>query len=651
MTKSIFTSALFFCLLAICAAQDTGTSDEIADSEKRSWLRQKAAQDRSVLASANNRSDIRYCRLHWTVDPAVRYIQGQVMTLFEPVETLSELEFDFSAALTMDSILFHGQKCAFSQMNDILTVQFPVALPAFLSDSLTFYYQGEPPSSGFGSFEATQHNGTPILWTLSEPYGAMEWWPCKQALSDKIDSLDVFITHPDGYRAASNGLLQSEKSAGGFTTAHWRHRYPIAAYLVCIAVTNYETFTVPAPFGNQTTSIVNYVYPESLGSAQTGVNDNVKHLQLFSQLFGEYPFRKEKYGHAQFGWSGGMEHQTITFVRDFGFELLAHELAHHWFGDKVTCGSWEDIWLNEGFATYLSGLCYENLQPQLWYNFKESRINSATSKPNGSVRVDDTTSVGRIFSGRLSYNKGAMVLHMLRWICSDSVFFAGIRNYLNDPALAYQYARTPDLQAHLEAASGKDLDGFFADWYTGQGYPSYQIFWSQGVDNGVNFTVFQQQSHPAVSYFELPLPLRLKGANQTLDVVLDHTFDGQTFHIPVDFNVETVDFDPDLWLISRNNTVSSVSAADETGALLPVLKIAPNPVENRQIQLQITLAEAAETLLSLESADGKILLRRQERLGQGAWQLTLDAAACPPGAYLLHVRTARGATTIKAIID
>ncbi len=641
-------------ILAACTfAQHADELESIIEGEKSAWLRQNASVQRGMLNSANNRSDIHYTRFHFWVDPAVRYIRGDIMTAFEPTETVNSLDFDFSSALTMDSILWHGQKLAFVRNEDILTVKFPQALPALLSDSVRFFYQGIPTSTGFGSFETTTHENVPVMWTLSEPYGAMEWMPCKQALNDKIDSVDIFITHPAGYRAASNGLLQSEKNENNQLTAHWKHRLPIATYLVAIAVTNYKVFTGEVKHAEGTTPIVNYVYPESEGNAQASMAYLSTQMNLYNDLFGLYPFQKEKYGHAQFGWGGGMEHQTMSFMGSFGFELVAHEMAHQWFGDKVTCGSWEDIWLNEGFATYLSGLCYENLQPQYWYQFKQQRVNSITSQDGGSLRVDDTTSVGRIFSGRLTYSKGAMVLNMLRWICGDAAFFKGIRNYLTDPDLAHGYARTPDLQRHLEAASGKNLQGFFDDWYSGQGYPSYQIDWSQNTSNTLNFKVKQTQSHISVPYFELPLPLRLKGAQgQVKDIVLQHTTNGQNFQEQVNFVVTSVEFDPDLWLITKNNKVQKVSVGVPGLAKLGfALKIQPNPVTDGVARV-VALAPAAVAMqFSIENMEGKIVVQQTRNLNPGENYLTFDLTELAHGAYVLRLKNAQGEMTETLMIQ
>ncbi len=644
-------SAIALLFLAVGVfAQNADQLESIIEGEKAAWLRQNAATERGLLNSADNRSDIVYTRFHFWVDPAVRYIRGEVMTAFKPSELLTSLDFDFSSALTMDSIRWHGQNLGFTRNGNILTVNFPT--PLLLRDSLTFFYQGVPTSSGFGSFETNTHAGTPVMWTLSEPYGAMEWMPCKQALNDKIDSADIFITHPAAYRAASNGVLQSETVETGQKTTHWKTRYPIATYLVAIAVTDYEVFTGEVPHAAGTTPIVNYVYPESVPSAQAAMPGLIAQMQLYNDLFGLYPFQKEKYGHCQFGWGGGMEHQTMSFMGGFGYELVAHEMAHQWFGDKVTCGSWEDIWLNEGFATYLSGLCYENLAPQNWYNFKQQRINSVTSQPGGSVFVDDTTSVNRIFSGRLSYSKGAMVLHMLRWVCGDSAFFGGIRNYLADPNLAYRYAKTADLQANLEAASGKNLSGFFADWFIGQGYPSYQIAWSQNGDNLLNFNVKQVQSHPSVSYFELPLPLRLKGAQgQTKDIALPHTSNGQNFQEQADFTVTAVEFDPDLWLISKDNTVTKVAVGTHDLAALGFsLKIEPNPATGGVLRAVAAAPVSGEMIFSLENAAGQRLVLQTQNLISGENRFSFDVAGLPAGAYFFRMKNGSGEMTAQVII-
>jgi aminopeptidase N len=477
----------------------------------------------------------------------------------------------------------------------------------------------------------------------------MEWWPCKQALNDKIDSIDVFITCPASYRAASNGLLKTETVVNGSRTAHWRHRYPIAAYLVCMAVTNYETFTVLAPFGADTTKILNYVYPESLTDAQNGINDHLDALQLYNQLFGIYPFHAEKYGHTQFGWGGGMEHQTMTFVGGFGYDLLVHELAHQWFGDKVTCASWEDIWLNEGFATYLTGLCYNFLRPQYWGVWKAHHINKSTQVPDGSVFVTDTSSVDRVFSSQLSYSKGAMLLHMLRWKCGDQAFFAGVHNYINDPALSYGYARTADLKAHLEASSGLDLDPFFADWFYGKGFPSYQINWSKLPSNEVSITLLQSTSDPSVPFFAMPVPIKLSNGMQDTTLLFNHSASGQVFHATLGFSPTELIFDPEMWLVSRNNIIQELLS---TGEPVPEVSIdiTPNPAFDA-FTIHLKAADGEKVRLTLWAADGKLVQEASVDVIPGLNEIPVAANHLPAGRYLVRLETRRWKTERPVILN
>ena len=521
--------------------------------------------------------DVKYYRCCWNIDPAIREISGNVTTFFTPSVTgMDALVLDLSQGLSVDSVRYHNQTTTWSHLSDRLTIGFPSVIPQTILDSVSVYYHGIPPENGFGSFAQGTHNGAPVIWTLSEPFGASDWWPCKNGLTDKADSVDIFIRTPAPYTTASNGLLLSALPDGPDIIYHWKHRYPIAAYLVCLAVTNYSRYTQQVPFNGDTLRVVNYVYPEDSASAVEQTANVVSMIQLYDTLFGVYPFQHEKYGHAQFGWGGGMEHQTMTFVSSFGYELLAHELAHQWFGDKITCGAWEDIWLNEGFATYLSGLCYEHLAPFWWKRFREVRVKNIISKPGGSVFCTDTTSVDRIFDSRLSYAKGAMILHQLRWIIGDSAFYAGLNNYLSDVSLSYGFARTSQLKSHLEGACGQDLTWYFNDWFTGEGFPSYQINWTQQADT-VSFTVNQTQSHPSVSFFTMSIPVQFKNASRDTIIRFSNTFPGQSFAVAIPFTVDSVLFDPDYQLISGNNTINAVTEH----ARQRNLQVFPNPASDQ----------------------------------------------------------------------
>jgi len=554
-----------------CLAQELDV-EAIAKSESLRFI------NPTIFQNANNQSDnidVTYYKCYWLVDPAQNFISGNVQINFKsPSSSIDTLYFDLSNSLVCDSIVFHQQAITFVHQNNQLFI--PVQ-SVQANDSITIYYHGVPSSSGFGSFKQGTHQGSPIIWTLSQPYGASDWWPCKNTLNDKADSIDVFIDVPSDRVAVSNGTLINQQSNGTSKIYHWRHQFPIATYLIAFAVTNYSLIEFNVPFDNTNTQVQNFVYPEDSISASTQLLDLIPTMQLFDSLFGVYPFYEEKYGQAQFGWGGGMEHQTISFINNFGHELMAHELAHHWFGDKITCNSWEDIWLNEGFATYLSGLTYEHLYPaNYWLQFKKTKVNSVTSLKWGSVKCDDTTSVGRIFNSRLTYNKGAMVLHQLRFIIGDQSFFTATQNYLNDTTLAFKNATTSNLKYHFENASGVNLDDYFNSWYEGEGYPSYKIVWSQ-LGNQLALNCSQTTSDSSVSFFKLPVPVQLIGENKDTLIILDNNYNYQNFSFNVSFKVDTIIINPNADIITAQSL--ALSEMQENIAQY-YFSIIPNPADN-----------------------------------------------------------------------
>jgi hypothetical protein len=519
--------------------------------------------------------DVKYHRLVFEANPSIRYINGQVTTSFKPlIDHFSHIGFELSNSLRVDSVIYHTKSLAFIHSNNLLTIDLLNIPEKFVTDSISIFYQGIPPKGGFGAFETGFHNGIPVMWTLSEPYGANDWWPCKQSLNDKADSIDIFIIHPPQYKAASNGVLVSETEKGGKIITYWKHRHPIVAYLVCFAITNYKTYSDYVPMDSgPPIEILNYVYPENYETIKTKTPVTIPIMQLYNRLFMPYPYKDEKYGHAQFGWGGGMEHQTMSFMGSFGFDLIAHELAHQWFGNYVTCGSWQHIWLNEGFATWCESLCHEyGISGTDWMAHKQRQLGIITSQPDGSLFVSDTMSVNRIFNSRLSYSKGGMVLHMLRGQIGDSAFFKALRAYLNDPKLANGFAYTPDLQKHMELSSGEKLDHFFNNWVYGEGYPSYTIKWDQDANFNGYVRIQQTQSHPSVDFFKLRLPIRFLGEGKDTTIIFLNTQNLQEFTWNIPFKISQVVFDPDLWLISKRNVV----IRNDFGKL--DFRISPNPV-------------------------------------------------------------------------
>lgn len=562
---------------------DNSEFEKMVEAEMKS-----AAKTQNLTVNPNTQNyDITYHGLNLTVNPAVYNINGIVTTTFTALANMSSITFDMSDSMTVSSVTRNGQSLTFSQSaTKELIINFPSAISTGTSATVVITYTGPPESNGFGSFVNTTHNGTPVLWTLSEPFGARDWWPCKQDLNDKVNSIDVYITAPSQYTSVANGLEVSQTINGSNKTTHFHHGYAIPAYLIAIAVTNYQIHNQQAGLGTTASPffpIVNYMYPETATANINSLAITPAIMNFFEATFTPYPFRNEKYGHAQFGWGGGMEHTTVSFMTAnslgaYSRSLIAHELGHQWFGDKVTCGSWRDIWLNEGFATYLASLVIENLDgATAFVSDKNSMISNITSQTSGAVYLTETEAenVNRIFSSRLSYNKGAMVLEMLRWKMGDTMFFQALKNYLNDSNLAYAYALTPNLQAHLEAVYGSSLTEFFNDWVYNQGYPVYSIS-AHNINSGqVQITVNQTQSHSSVTYFEMPIEVRLTGSGgQVFDTSLENTFNGQQFIVNVPFSVTGIQFDPNKHIISKNNTTTLSNPSFE---LQESIVMFPNP--------------------------------------------------------------------------
>jgi len=554
---------LFLILIAAfqnVAAQfpDPDFNDKMAFSEGRSYLKSATFIESADYASY----DLIYQRLSFEVDPAVNQISGSVLSKVKFLKgNATEIHFDLASALIVDSVHFEGNAIVFQHQSNKIGITLPANIQQNSLRQVEIFYHGSPPQTGFGSFVVSKHQNTPILWTLSEPYGARDWWPCKESLADKIDSIDVFITSPSQYKAASNGKLISDELAGEKRTAHWKHRYPIATYLIGIAVTNYETYSdfVDLPEGKRI-EILNYIYPEYLATAKSKANETSNIMKYFSSRFITYPFADEKYGHAQFGWGGGMEHQTMSFMTDLNIELVAHEMAHQWFGDYITLASWHDIWLNEGFATYLTGLAFENLLDETaWPRWKKDQLNRILSSAGGSVFVVDTTSVSRIFNGRLSYSKGAYLLHMLRWEMGDDRFFKGLRNYLEDPTVANGFTTQAKFVKHVEMAADTTFSEFFNDWYYGEGYPKYSIiqYHDHGDIGKTKIRVSQVSSHPSVGFFEMHLPVRIWKNGQFKDLRLYNYLQNQEFVVSEE-KVDSIQFDPEKWLCAKADLVSPV---------------------------------------------------------------------------------------------
>jgi len=512
---------------------------------------------------AQSEYDAKYYKLDLNLNDTTQIVSGSVYIYAQAlVNGFVNLELNFfdNPQMYIDSIKTNNTSLTFSWYGDIvhITLDQPYNQEPF---DVTVYYHGHPLEGGLQSFDWSSHGSpsVPVISTLSEPYFAQAWWPCKDIPQDKADSADINITVRPDLIVASNGLLREVIDHGTTKTYKWHEKYPITTYLIMIATTNYTIFSnwyYPIT-GPDSMEVRYFVYPEYLSSAQDLYPVTPSMIEFYANTFGEYPFVEEKYGMAHFTWGGAMEHQTCTSILYYWYSeyVIAHELAHQWWGDYITCQNWHHIWLNEGFASYCEALWYEHLYGIGYYH---TYMGNMKFTSGGTIYIQDTTNVDIIF-GNIVYDKGAWVLHMLRHVVGDSVFFHILRSYYSDPRYAHASALTEDFQGICEEASGMDLDYFFQQWIYGTYYPKYRYSWIYELAGSGYYDVYlhidQYQSTPP-TYFSMPIDVTINagGSDTTFVEFNDSLYKDLQFRVLG--SPSNLRLDKDEWIL---RSVSSTS--------------------------------------------------------------------------------------------
>ncbi len=626
-------------LLVLVLPLNAQIDEDIICAEKQHLQALMDVQKRSSTPNFHG-YDIQYHRCNWKLNPKMNSnISGNVLFSFQVQGgNYDSLAFDLIADMMVDSVLYRGISTKFNRKGNKVFVFKNGLWIDGERDSFTVFYQGNPASipGGFGAYTYDAHSTGPIIHTLSQPYGAPFWWPCKQTLSDKIDSIDIIVETARDFKVGSNGILVKVDTSSASKSIHyWKHRHPVATYLVAIAVTNYTEFTDYAKFHGRTDSlpVVNYVFPQFLQTTQLEAKRVLPMLRLFDSLFIEYPFMNEKYGHAQFTWGGGMEHQTMSFMVNFSFDLTAHELAHQWFGDLVTCGSWNDLWLNEGFATYLTSVAYEYIYDKSTFRDKMrgTRVD-ITADPNGSVKPKDTSSVNQLFNGRLTYRKGAWLLHMLRVRLGDSLFFEGCRQYLNSRK-TIGFATTEQFRSIMESVSGQNLQEFFKQWYEGDGFPYLKINWEQRGST-LKVKIEQTPSNPSVPFWKISIPILFKNkltGREELKIFTPQKLT-EDYTLSVLFDVDTAIFDPQVTVLAK----AAVGGMNLGKIQEDPVFVFPNPSNGEIVNVKSRNPDISK--IEIISLLGQTI--RTSEFGSSSIQnVSIDVSSLSTGTYIIKIFT------------
>ncbi|MCX6269751.1 MAG: M1 family aminopeptidase [Bacteroidetes bacterium] len=594
--------------------------------------------------------DVVFCHLNLHLERNTVYIEGNVLTkAISRKQGLPVYTCELIPGLVVDSVVYNGISAVYDHTGDTLTVTLSPAPDLGQFFSVTVFYHGLPPTGGFftgiNSLVSTVW-GNEVTWTLSQPFNAKQWWPCKQDLADKIDSVYFFITTDSSNKAGSNGVLTAVTPVpGGKLRYEWKTRHPIDYYLISAAVADYQDYSIYAHLPGATDSLLvqNYIYdtPGCLAFYKADLDRTCQFLELFSQLFGPYPFAGEKYGHCQVQLGGGMEHQTMGTLGAFNFDLNCHELSHQWFGDYVTCATWSDIWVNEGFATYAQYLTMQYMIGQAEADTFIMNVQQyVMTQPGGSVYIPpgQAGNEGRIFDGRLSYNKGAAILHTLRGeLNDDTLFFNLLKTYIQ--LYGDSLATGSDFINLAESVGGLNLDDFSDQWYVGEGYPIVDILWSQQADTLV-MTLSQTSSSIITPLFRMDLEVRLLSLQG--DTIVRFVFDNnvQQVKIPVSKTIINLQVDPNHWLIMQ---VSSINHIEEPGLPDNIL-FYPNPFIS-DIRYLINDIRPGQPFLTIMDITGREILTTTLNNSTGTIGLSMLSA----GVYLVQITYGQRSVTRKMV--
>jgi aminopeptidase N len=625
----------------------------------------------TYLASAPSESTHSFNVLKYTLDITfamdTSYIQGVSSILCETrLPDLDTVELN-CASLAVDSVMALGRLVTYNLAGENLIVGLDTVLQPYDTFEVDVFYNGYPAQ---GYYWYSDQPGMPDTtgFSSTEPSDSRYWFPCFDEPWDKADmGCEIIGTVPLDYVVASNGLLTSVDTVGGTSLRYdWVERDPISTYLMCVAITKYAILLDEyISSTGDTIPVQHFVYKEDTAAAAGNFAKVPEMMAYYSSIFGEYPYQKYGMAVVQPFW-GGMEHQTMTTMLRWaavnGWESgIAHELAHQWWGDMVTCFTWPDIWINEGFATYGEDLWVEHeygfgaYQGNMWSEGYDYFSQDSIQR----FPIYDPPP-GEIFNWGVEYCKGAWVLHMLRHLMdSDSTFLAIFPDY--GQAFRFGNASTADFRGIAEAHYGGSLDWYFNQWIYGQGHPQYNYGWTS-TDLGSNSyeldLQIQQIQTNAPAVFEMPVDIEVQTASgdTTIKVWNDQEYQTFTDTLTLASAPTGMSFDPEDWILDEHWEIPFNGALEFTypaRVQMTRMAAAPNPFTSSVAVMLPTGSVNADARLEICDIAGRIVKRLSTDSGHRSnlvWQgLDEHGRPVPAGVYFARVSAGTATQSLKLV--
>lgn len=570
--------------------------------------------------------------------------------------TLNSIQLNADhASLTIDSVRLAG--VSFTHTGNVLTVQLNRTYNPGEQLSVRLCYHHN--NIADGAFYAS--NG--FVFTDCEPEGARKWFPCWDKPSDKA-LFDVTVKVPATAKLGSNGALMDSVVNGDTLTYHWSSAQPVATYLMVLTSRMYYNLDIvywhKLSNPNDSIPLRFYYNPGENPSYIESILPDM--TTYYSQNYIEHPFQKNGFAtlNSQFAW-GGMENQTLTSLCPgcWSESIVSHEFAHQWFGDMITCATWADIWLNEGFATWNEAHWIEKTLGYSGY-INEIHNDAATyiaENPGWAISVPDwainTPDVNTLFNFAITYEKGACALHQVRYLLGDSVFFQMMQAYCADTNLKFKSATIADFNAKVNEVSGANYDWYFTDWIFQPNHPHYANKYNiEDLGTGqwrVNFEAIQTQTNPA--FFRMMLNFKVIFSDLT-DTVFRAMNDVNNQIFAWTFTKEpiTFQFDPDDEIVLKEgSTTLGISNPDKLAGFQLFQNI-PNPVNN-STKIVYLLDKNCQVKLDISDISGKVIATPVNRNEiSGKHEVDVDCSHLAPGIYYYTMQAGDFRQTRKMIV-